>query len=175
MKSPIHVVFTGPECSGKTTLSSWLCTELDNSVLLDECARDYLIQLNRPYNLEDIWKLAAMEYDRFMKFEGEYDWIIHDTSLVVLAIWLKDRFDGDLWSNPSYIHLMSKVDIFLLCKPDIPWIYDPLRENPNDRMRLYDLYKEELTRFGWPFHEICGDLYQRQNRIYEIISQQLRP
>jgi hypothetical protein len=32
----------------------------------------------------------------------------------------------------------------MLCEPDIPWEYDPLRENEHDRYRLYDQYKNIL-------------------------------
>ena len=34
-----------------------------------------------------------------------------------------------------------KSDFIYYTKPDIPWESDPLRENPNDRMKLFDYIK----------------------------------
>jgi len=43
------------------------------------------------------------------------------------------------------------VDAYWLCKPDIPWASDPLRENQNDRMRLFKLYQSLLDELKVPF------------------------
>ena len=45
-----------------------------------------------------------------------------------------------------------KSRFYLLCKPDIPWESDPLRENPNDRIKLFDIYKMELDNLGHKYY-----------------------
>ena len=40
-----------------------------------------------------------------------------------------------------------KID-FIYYKPDIPWESDPLRENPYDRIKLFEIYKMELDNLG---------------------------
>jgi len=45
--------------------------------------------------------------------------------------------------------ILNKLDAFtpdlvLLCTPDIPWEADALRENPQDRDRLFEIYQKEL-------------------------------
>ena len=41
-------------------------------------------------------------------------------------------------------------------KPDIPWIEDPLRENPHDRPRLFDMYHAELKHANHNYRIIEG-------------------
>jgi nicotinamide riboside kinase len=45
--------------------------------------------------------------------------------------------------------------------PDIPWEYDPLRENPHDRLELFEQFEYELKQFGKTYHIIQGGLHQR--------------
>ena len=45
---------------------------------------------------------------------------------------------------------------YLLCPPDLPWEADPLRENPHDRERLYDLYRRRLMDLGAIYQVISG-------------------
>ena len=51
------IVFTGPECSGKTTLSNAIAKKL-NAPLVKEYAREYLNNLNREYSYPDLLKIA---------------------------------------------------------------------------------------------------------------------
>jgi nicotinamide riboside kinase len=39
----------------------------------------------------------------------------------------------------------------LLCSPDIPWEPDPLRENPHDRDRLFQVYLAMLEKLRKPY------------------------
>ena len=55
------VVFTGPECSGKSTLSSAIANKF-NLPLVKEYAREYLNNLNREYNYSDLIKIDAFVY-----------------------------------------------------------------------------------------------------------------
>ena len=45
---------------------------------------------------------------------------------------------------------------YLLLEPDIAWEADPLRENPDDRARLFDRYRELLQAGVFPFEQIGG-------------------
>jgi len=57
---------------------------------------------------------------------------------------------------------LHPYDLFLLCKPDLPWEADPLRENPDDREELYQRYLKALQDMNANFFEISGlDFEQR--------------
>jgi len=43
-----------------------------------------------------------------------------------------------------------------LCDIDLPWEFDPLREHPEMRKELFELYCRELSSRGFPFYVIHG-------------------
>ena len=56
------IVFTGPECSGKTTLSKEIAKHF-NLVWVQEYARQYLENLERSYNYYDLKKIAQGQFN----------------------------------------------------------------------------------------------------------------
>ena len=92
-----------------------------------------------------------------------------DTDMLVCKIWCEEKFGK--CHNWILDKLESKTyDLHLLCNTDIPWEPDPLRENPDDRERLFDLYKKELTDTGYPFAIIDGMGMERLERAITIIE-----
>ena len=57
---------------------------------------------------------------------------------------------------------------YLLCKADIPWEGDPQRENPNDRVELFEIYKQELDNLGHNYFIVEGE-----NRIENSICKNI--
>ena len=55
------IIITGPECSGKTTLSKSL-SKYFNSKLINEFARNYLTNKNNKYNVESLLEIAKNQY-----------------------------------------------------------------------------------------------------------------
>ena len=64
----------------------------------------------------------------------------------------------------------ENFDIYFLCKPDIPWEEDPLRENPNKRDFLFDKFKEKLSSRKKKYYEVYGRLDNRLSFCLDIIS-----
>lgn len=62
-------------------------------------------------------------------------------------------------------------DLYLLCSPDIPWAFDPQRENPSDRSVLYELYKKELEFYGKTFFELKGSTEERLEEALRQIKE----
>jgi nicotinamide riboside kinase len=58
-----------------------------------------------------------------------------------------------------------------LCKPDIAWQADPLRENAHDRARLFDLYQADLTARRLPYSEISGHGEERLARAISAVEE----
>ena len=152
---------TGPESSGKTTLAQALGTLLACPVV-PEFAREYLEGISgKPYNQFDFDQIVAGQFnaERQAELEG-HEMLIFDTSVVVLQVWSRRKW-GEV--HPL-VHSRLKVTedtFFLLCAPDIPWEYDPLREHPEERDLLYLQYLEVLKSWKFPFIEIGGPLHNR--------------
>ena len=80
--------------------------------------------------------------------------------MLTVRIWSEEKFGR---ARPLLEQLARDVayDHWLLCRPDIPWEPDPLRENPHDRDRLFAVYEDALRRLERPYTIIEGEREQR--------------
>lgn len=139
------VVVTGPESSGKTTLANQLAEYFDWP-LLPELAREYLTGKSR-YGPGDLLTLAKQQ----AASEADLDEHgILDTDWQTLYIWWQEKF-GPAPDSLVQRYANAPRRMYLLCKPDLPWEADALRENPDDRDRLFDLYYRDCVnrRLSW--------------------------
>ncbi|MFT5861119.1 MAG: NadR type nicotinamide-nucleotide adenylyltransferase [Flavobacteriaceae bacterium] len=159
----IRIAITGPESSGKTTLGKALALEL-SATFVPEFARDFLANLDRAYSQADLTTIAKGQLDVMLSSSAEIQ--IIDTDFIVLKIWSEEKYAS---TSIAIEELISKnyFDLHILCTPDIPWESDPLRENPNDRNRLFQLYHESLTKMNKPFIIVNGP---HNNRLTKSLS-----
>jgi NadR type nicotinamide-nucleotide adenylyltransferase len=166
----IRIALMGPESSGKTTLAKSLAEHF-NTIWIPEYAREYVENLNRPYTADDILFIAQKQ----LKSEEELlskakQLIFTDTELIIAKIWCEDVFDF----CPQWI--LEKIeekryDLFLLTKPDLPWIHDPVRENAHRREYFYDLYLKELEERNFTYEIISGNDDQRFQNAVKAVKQ----
>lgn len=164
-KGIIRLAFTGPESCGKTTLATW-CAAFFNWPLAQEYARTYLE--TRPlYEEADLLEMA----------KGQLAWwpsgsFVADTEMHVFQIWSSEKYQR---VDEQLLQALNKqqFDHYFLCAPDIPWEPDPLRENPSDRERLFEIYQKELVAFNRPYTILKGDLKTRQELIKVSITKLL--
>ena len=161
----IRVAVTGPETSGKTTLSKELCQALSEAYV-PEYAREYLEQREGKYDQKDLDQIADGQLGLFRKHEGET--LIADTDFTVLKVWSEVKY-GKVSDHLLEIDENFQFDLYLLCLPDIPWEPDPLRENPNDRWELLEHYRKALSEKGNPIIEISGSHEERFQTAIEAI------
>lgn len=148
-----RIIITGPESSGKSTISKELSNYF-NFPLIEEYARTYLKKIERGYDIHDLVKIAKTQY----KLEKKHkDYVICDTDLITIKIWSEYKYQiCDQWIL-NQIYMQKNEDrIYLLCYPDIEWKEDPLRENPNNRIELFNLFKTELNELNHNFFIIKG-------------------
>lgn len=163
------IVLTGPESSGKTTLAKQLSEHL-GAIWVPEYARQYITTLKRSYRESDLVNIAKGQLSlEELSLKRTTDYLICDTDLLTIKIWSLVKFGR---CNGFVIDTIEKrsYDLYLLCSPDIPWEYDPQRENPNDRSKLYDIYKKELEFYGKNFSEIKGNEEERLKQALEYIQ-----
>jgi nicotinamide riboside kinase len=162
-QSPLTIVLTGPESTGKTTLSGILSSR-HSLPLVQEFAREYL--QSRPgldYGQDDVLYMASRQHmDEQIALLDEIP-VVADTDLITFRIWLDVRFQ---WV-PAYLdglisEYASNQRYYLLCSPDIPWVHDPLRENPDDRKMLYNKHLELLEKYHLPYSVISGSYAERE-------------
>lgn len=163
------IAITGPESTGKTTLSIKLSKYFD-CTLLSEYAREYLNKTEGVYSEKDVLHIAEMQLERENIAMNENDGlIICDGDLLVCKIWMEVAWNR----SPKWIdkELASKrYTGHLLLKPDIPWTYDPLREHPNEREAIYERYLKTLNSFNCPYTIISGINKERFEKSVNAIK-----
>jgi NadR type nicotinamide-nucleotide adenylyltransferase len=165
----LKIVLTGPESTGKTTLAQQLAGHF-GTVWVPEFARSFLDGLGRPYGQNDLLEMAqgqVAQEDNFLKKANGL--LILDTSLEVLKIWSEFRYGH---CHPWILEQWQKRrhDLYLLCRPDVPWVFDPLRENPDDREVLFEIYRKELAALGAEFFELAGLGDERFQNAVSVVS-----
>lgn len=167
----IRIAVTGPECCGKTTLTKWLGAQLFDAKVVTEYARKYLEEKGKDfqYTQEDLIFIARKSSAYLTKaFKSDHDALIVDTDFYVIDIWWNEIYGG----HNEEIQVMKKTydfDLYLLCEPDIPWEKDPQRTNPEDRDRLFDIYRSELMRDGRTVEIVHGTGEERMQQVLERI------
>lgn len=164
-----RVVLIGPESTGKTTLASYLAKQFD-TVWVPEYARTYLDCLDRPYEEKDLLEIAKGQIQKEDELAKEAkDLLICDTDLIVLKVWGEHNYRR---SHPWILEQIEKrkYDLYLLTYPDIPWVGDPQRENPELGAYFYGVFKRVLTTLGAWFVEIKGTEEQRQGKAVKTIE-----
>lgn len=165
----IKIALTGPECSGKTSLATELGNKLGVS-WIPEFARHYLSDLNQPYTQSDLDVIAKQQQkfiDMYLKTNSKY--MIVDTEMLVLKIWSEEKYQ-EVSPLITSLYEQQNFDLVVLCKPDMPFEADDLRENPDDRDRLYQLYMNELKASNTNFVIAESDLNSRINRVLTEIE-----
>ena len=142
------IIITGPESSGKTTLCKNISLLL-NIPFAEEYARKYLKKIKKDYSPDDLIKIAKGQ------LKSEKNKKILDTDLITIKIWSNYKYGQcDKWILDQIKKQKNRNRIYLICKPDLPWETDPLRENPKDRMKLFQIYKEEISDLGHRYYII---------------------
>ena len=163
------IVITGPESSGKTTLFSSLLEEYDISGV-EEYARIYIDQLDTEYVYNDILEIAKgqIESEKYAVQKGGL-FMLADTDLLTLEVWCEYKYQKCHHFIKSKLRKMLP-DYYLLCYPDIPWEYDPQRENQNDRVELFEIYRAKIVDLGVDYQVIRGGAAARVRNSKTIIN-----
>ena len=172
------IAITGPESTGKSTLAEKLAKHF-NTDFIPEYSRTYLENFEGQYTENDVVEIAKGQHNLILKEEKKSPKIlIADTEIIVCKIWVEYVFKH---SNETIDNILKQqdFDLYLLCDIDLPWVYDPLRENPNleERKELFEIYRNRLKQMNVrtrhatsiPFEIVRGDNEERVENAINII------
>lgn len=164
-----RIAITGPESTGKSTLSARLASHYQ-TVWVPEYARGYLAQLNRPYTIDDLLRIAKGQVESEKTLLKKASQVLFsDTELIVTKVWSEHAFG----TCPAWILQgieQQRYDLYLLTGIDIPWQPDPQREHPHLREYFYQLYRRELQERNLNFVEIWGNESERLNKAIQAVE-----
>lgn len=160
----VKLAIVGPECTGKSTLAEALAQRW-NEPVVPEFSREYLGQLSRNYNQDDLLEIAKGQLEKeYEVAEKANHFLICDTNTLVVKIWAEVRFGrAQNWIERQFLE--KPYQLYILCGCNIPWKEDDLRENPDDRQALHELYRKALVRAGKRFVEVDGTVEERLEAI----------
>jgi nicotinamide riboside kinase len=168
------IVFTGPESTGKTTISEQVAAYFDVPHVF-EAARLHLEKqpVGNKYTYEDLsiiaYKQLVLENVSW-EFEdaeslSKIPFIVCDTDLITLKIWSNEVFkkcDSMTLQNIDNQSLKYEKELYFLCSHEgIEWEDDPQRENPHDRDRLFKIYEKELIFYKKNYKILRGSVEER--------------
>ena len=151
----LRVAITGPESTGKSELAKQLAARY-TTLWVPEVAREYLSNLGRAYEFKDIATIAREQLERENALAEKAGKILFcDTDFLVSKIWSFYKYGKfDPWITEQV--KSHRYDLYLLCNIDLPWVEDPLREHPGQRVELFGIYLNELQQLEVDFAIISG-------------------
>ncbi len=152
---PFVVVVTGSECTGKSTLALALAAHFD-APCSDEFARIYFDRKGAPLDASDVEPIARGQVageDAAVARAGAL--VVKDTDLLSTAIYARHYYGA----CPPWIEetaLARAGDLYLLPRPDLPWVADGVRDRPDGRDDMHALFHRALVSAGVAFVEVDG-------------------
>lgn len=184
METIKKIVVIGPESTGKSTLCQKLAAHY-HTLWVPEFAREYLEKNGTEYNYHDLLTIAKGQIDleeevsKQLLVKGstlvtDHSSLSHlfiDTDMYVMKVWAEFVF------NKCHNWILNRIaerkyDLYLLCDIDLPWIEDPLREYPDQKVRekLFYFYKDLLVNQSVPWCDISGNYEERFQKAVKFIE-----
>jgi nicotinamide riboside kinase len=166
---PLRIAITGPESSGKSTLTAQLAKHYQTH-WVPEYARTYLTFLDRPYTSDDVLLIAQRQLMLEEEIAGQTPGLLFaDTEMIVIKIWYQ-HFYGPC---PDWIQTaidQNPYRHYFLTGIDFPWIPDGQREHPHLRQYFFDLFSAEVQKTGIGYTILEGSQEERLLKAIETVE-----
>jgi len=163
----VNILVTGPESTGKSTISQFIADQF-NAELIPEYARTYLELNGKDYKPDDLLVIAKDHY-QLLQRNQQTELRVCDTFLLNIKIWSDVKYGFcDPWIMDHYKKV--KFDLVLLTSFDVPWIEDPLRENPENRQELFLMFKRELDAMQQKYIVLESNIDKRQEQVKNLLA-----
>jgi NadR type nicotinamide-nucleotide adenylyltransferase len=170
LRDTVKIAVIGPESSGKSTLVQHLAAHF-SAPFVPEFARAYLEgKGSHAYDFNDLEAIAQGQLAAMNEASTRADRVVFfDTDLVTLHIWALDKFNKPIPLVEENLR-NAQADLYLVCKPDIPWQPDPLREDSLRRDDLLAWNLEVLKSLGAQAEIITGTGEARTNMATQSVE-----
>lgn len=150
-----RVCIVGGESSGKSTLAQTLASEF-NTRHVPEYARIYLERRGGVCKKEDMLPIARGQIALETAISREaHRILISDTDALLSQVWSEFLFN-DVAPELKDLAASQQFDLYLLLKPDLPWVADSVRYLPDQREAFFDRCKALLDETKKPYVIISG-------------------
>jgi NadR type nicotinamide-nucleotide adenylyltransferase len=168
----MRISITGPESTGKSWLAKQLAEYYETN-WVPEYAREYLEFINRPYTYDDILIISQIQSENENSASEKSDLLFCDTDFCVTSIWCIVKY-GECHEWITEKLEQDNYDLYLLCDIDLPWQYDPLREHPEMRTELFEMYRKLLEEHHFNYRVVSGTGKERLQNAISVVDEYLR-
>lgn len=171
-----RVVVAGPEAVGKSTLAQQLAARL-GVPMSEEYARSYAERVQRPLTAADVEPIARGQLEGETGTEQHAlatraPLIVLDTDLVSTVVYATHYYGA----CPDWILRAARerrADLYLLLAPDLPWIPDGIRDQPENREGMHQSFRQWLQRLHAHVVEIEGTGAERLEQALRAVQEEL--
>ena len=156
----VRIVITGSECTGKTTLAHDLARSYGVECV-PEFIREFVQRIGGRPQFSDHGPIArgqkALEDEYRARAAGL---LFHDTDLLSTVAYCHAYFDR----CPEWIEAAAidrRANLYFLCGIDVPWIGDGLRDRPERREEMHQLFELVLRQAGAMYVVLTGGRAER--------------
>lgn len=155
------IVITGAESTGKSTLTKALANYFDVPYI-PEIAREYVENLKHHYTYYDLEIIAKGQIEKYNLLTiSNPRYLFIDTWLINTKVWFEEVYK----KTPEWLLKALQeieIDLYLVCDIDLPWVFDPVRENGGEnRIRLQKKYLQNIQQLNSEFKIVSGKNEQR--------------
>ena len=173
----IKVVLFGPDSTGKTTLASQLAAHY-NTKWVPEYAREYLQDKwdreQKTCEPKDLLPIAVGQMALENQLSKTADkLLICDTDLLETKVYSEAYYLGYCDPMLEKYALENTYDLYLLTGIDVPWQKDDLRDKPNERVRMFNYFRDTLKDYKRKFVTLKGNEELRFKNAIKHIDQLL--
>jgi len=169
----IKIVLFGPESTGKTTLSKQLAAHYQTE-WVPEYARDYLQnkwnEVQEVCSYEDLLAIAIgqMQLENTLSKKAN-KLLVCDTDMLETMVYSYAYFNK---ADPllEVFARKNSYDLYFLTDIDVPWIKDDLRDRPDRRGEMFNLFKTALVENQRSFVTLKGNQEERLATAVEHIE-----
>lgn len=151
----LKIAIVGPESSGKTEL----CKELSlhyKQPWVAEFARNYFEHYKPDHYDTELLVSLLREQLRIESEIAEKNALIFcDTAPISFVVWSKLRF-GQVHSEILNLFKSHSYWFTLVLKPDLSWVDDGIRINPDDRNKVFEAHCAYLKASEIPYGIVSG-------------------
>ncbi|WP_460220667.1 AAA family ATPase [Psychroserpens sp. MEBiC05023] len=162
----IKVVLYGPESTGKSSLVKELARYYDTA-FVEEFSRGYTeakAQENLQLTKEDVLPIAIGQmHSENEQLKKANRLLICDTDLLETKVYSQFYYDGFCPELVKKYALLNTYDLYFLTYIDTDWIADDIRDQPNARLQLFNLFEQALKDTNKPYVIVKGSFEERLN------------
>jgi NadR type nicotinamide-nucleotide adenylyltransferase len=172
MLLPKRISITGPESTGKSQLTKQLA-EYYKTTYVDEYSRIFL-KYREGYDFYDILSIAKKQLQNENQMAGLAEGMLFcDTDILVNKVWCDYVYNNKhKWIEQKFIE--HEYGLYLLCYPDLDWEFDPLRENPENRVELFGMFESILIAAGFNYKIVQAQGNLRFLNAVSIVDEYLK-